>query len=266
MAATEDLEKGGQTSRPLGSSSTSANASRNPSAQSSPFSSRNSSTEQLNLRPMKFVKESSRHTHRFLSHELDASWMGGIVIICFFTSGLIDSVAFNTWNCFVGMQTGSAPPSSLSRCKTDSSCRQYRFRSSRIGRPTRSNALSTVLQVACLDRSFLSRCTLLQRPSPLSHGAEQPSLFPKKMDLRFIIPPPGCIHRHCCHSGLLQPCFQSALSSRNLLFWQRLRRRRDKRHDQLRGSGSYCLVGFPSSWAVLSEPSTWTDRIADHST
>jgi hypothetical protein len=55
---------------------------------------------------MDLVKEGSRHTHRFLSHELDASWMGAIVVTCFFTSGLIDSVAFNTWNCFVGMQTG----------------------------------------------------------------------------------------------------------------------------------------------------------------
>ena len=26
---------------------------------------------------------------------------------CFFTSGMIDAVAFNSWNCFVGMQTGN---------------------------------------------------------------------------------------------------------------------------------------------------------------
>lgn len=29
-----------------------------------------------------------------------------ILIVLFFSSGLIDSVAFNAWSCFVGMQTG----------------------------------------------------------------------------------------------------------------------------------------------------------------
>ena len=44
---------------------------------------------------------------RYTSHELDMAWMGGVIITCFFTSGLIDAVAFNSWNCFVGMQTGT---------------------------------------------------------------------------------------------------------------------------------------------------------------
>ncbi len=43
---------------------------------------------------------------RYTNHELDMAWMGGVIITCFFTSGLIDAVAFNSWNCFVGMQTG----------------------------------------------------------------------------------------------------------------------------------------------------------------
>lgn len=42
----------------------------------------------------------------YLDQELDAKWMGGVIIACFFTSGMIDAVAFNSWNCFVGMQTG----------------------------------------------------------------------------------------------------------------------------------------------------------------
>ena len=33
-----------------------------------------------------------------------------VVIVCFFVSGLIDSVAFNSWNCFVQMQTGEHRP------------------------------------------------------------------------------------------------------------------------------------------------------------
>jgi hypothetical protein len=46
----------------------------------------------------------------YLTAELDRdAWMGAmsaIPIVCFCISGLIDAVAFNTWGCFVGMQTG----------------------------------------------------------------------------------------------------------------------------------------------------------------
>lgn len=57
---------------------------------------------------------SSKHTSRlrsFSSQELDIAYMGNVIIACFFTSGLIDAVAFNSWNCFVGMQTGKHRPS-----------------------------------------------------------------------------------------------------------------------------------------------------------
>lgn len=51
--------------------------------------------------------EKSRGTvQRYLYQELDASYMSFVIILCFFISGLIDSVAFNSWNCFVDMQTG----------------------------------------------------------------------------------------------------------------------------------------------------------------
>lgn len=43
----------------------------------------------------------------YSTQELDVAYMGNIIIACFFTSGLIDAVAFNSWNCFVGMQTGN---------------------------------------------------------------------------------------------------------------------------------------------------------------
>lgn len=52
-------------------------------------------------------KEGLDTVSRYTSDELDMAWMGGIIITCFFTSGLIDAVAFNSWNCFVGMQTGT---------------------------------------------------------------------------------------------------------------------------------------------------------------
>ena len=88
----------------------------------SQFSSRHSSTTQVSFRsssmerPTKhrlsvMTDHATKETHLFLSQELDASWMGVPLILCFFTSGLIDSVAFNSWNCFVGMQTGKSDAS-----------------------------------------------------------------------------------------------------------------------------------------------------------
>lgn len=53
----------------------------------------------------RFSKEASRLSN-YSSQELDIAYMGNIIIACFFTSGLIDAVSFNSWNCFVGMQTG----------------------------------------------------------------------------------------------------------------------------------------------------------------
>ncbi|KIW83936.1 hypothetical protein Z517_03182 [Fonsecaea pedrosoi CBS 271.37] len=46
-------------------------------------------------------------SQRYLSQDLDSSYMSVVLVICFLISGLIDSVAFNTWNCFVNMQTGN---------------------------------------------------------------------------------------------------------------------------------------------------------------
>ena len=40
--------------------------------------------------------------------KVNTNWL---LVILFFTSGLIDSVAFNSWSCFVGMQTGEFLPS-----------------------------------------------------------------------------------------------------------------------------------------------------------
>jgi hypothetical protein len=55
-----------------------------------------------------------RKTNAIISYlvaELDRdAWMGAMSaapIVCFCISGLIDAVAFNTWGCFVGMQTGN---------------------------------------------------------------------------------------------------------------------------------------------------------------
>ncbi|KAK6379284.1 hypothetical protein LTS17_006202 [Exophiala oligosperma] len=45
--------------------------------------------------------------HRYSCHELDATYMSFVIMVCFFVSGMIDSVAFNSWSCFVNMQTGN---------------------------------------------------------------------------------------------------------------------------------------------------------------
>jgi Protein of unknown function (DUF1275) len=49
--------------------------------------------------------------------EIDTKWGDVVLVGCFFCAGLIDSVAFNIYSCFVSMQTGmsySAAPSTLS--------------------------------------------------------------------------------------------------------------------------------------------------------
>ncbi|KIX03308.1 uncharacterized protein Z518_06860 [Rhinocladiella mackenziei CBS 650.93] len=53
------------------------------------------------------LSRKAKSTQKYFCHELDASYIDLVIIICFFVSGLIDSVAFNSWNCFVNMQTGN---------------------------------------------------------------------------------------------------------------------------------------------------------------
>jgi hypothetical protein len=64
--------------------------------------------ERLSKKSRSVMSDQAKHTHKYLSHELDVQSMGMVILLCFFTSGLIDSVAFNSWNCFVGMQTGKS--------------------------------------------------------------------------------------------------------------------------------------------------------------
>ncbi|KIW28945.1 uncharacterized protein PV07_04797 [Cladophialophora immunda] len=43
----------------------------------------------------------------WLTSDIDTRWADTILLACFFVTGMVDSVAFNTWSCFVGMQTGN---------------------------------------------------------------------------------------------------------------------------------------------------------------
>jgi len=76
-----------------------------------PRSSRETSVDREKMTAKAFTPPSPRHglrrTKDYFYDELVTSWSSSIIIVCFFTSGLIDSVAFNSWNCFVGMQTGT---------------------------------------------------------------------------------------------------------------------------------------------------------------
>lgn len=80
-----------------------------PTLNNTPTSSRSPSpSRKANMEPLQSRSEEKISTATtYAMHELDIAWMGAVIIICFFTSGLIDAVAFNSWNCFVGMQTGA---------------------------------------------------------------------------------------------------------------------------------------------------------------
>ncbi|OAP57802.1 hypothetical protein AYL99_08540 [Fonsecaea erecta] len=43
----------------------------------------------------------------WLTSDIDTRWADTILLACFFVTGMVDAVAFNTWNSFVGMQTGN---------------------------------------------------------------------------------------------------------------------------------------------------------------
>lgn len=58
-------------------------------------------------KPTQKTKRIVKRAHRYFDQELRSPYTSLILIVCFFTSGLIDSVAFNVFSCFVGMQTGN---------------------------------------------------------------------------------------------------------------------------------------------------------------
>lgn len=46
-------------------------------------------------------------TTKYFYQEIDSSWTVAMVIVCFFTAGLIDSIAYRNWGTYVSMQTGN---------------------------------------------------------------------------------------------------------------------------------------------------------------
>ena len=47
---------------------------------------------------------------KHLVQDVDEAWSDVILLVTCFIAGLVDSAVFNTWSCFVSMQTGKAPP------------------------------------------------------------------------------------------------------------------------------------------------------------
>ena len=48
-------------------------------------------------------------TREYFSEELTTTWSDIMLILNCFVTGLLDSAVFNTWSCFVSMQTGTFP-------------------------------------------------------------------------------------------------------------------------------------------------------------
>ena len=48
----------------------------------------------------------SRRFKGYMRANVTTKWADLLLILCFFVSGLVDSVAFNVWSCFASMQTG----------------------------------------------------------------------------------------------------------------------------------------------------------------
>ncbi|KAK5464554.1 hypothetical protein LTS15_001116 [Exophiala xenobiotica] len=83
-----------------------------PARQASGSSSRAGSLDRQKKRANMGYAESNHRrrqgtVQKYLNHELRSSYTSLVITICFFISGLVDSVAFNSWNCFVNMQTGN---------------------------------------------------------------------------------------------------------------------------------------------------------------
>ncbi|KAL2423926.1 hypothetical protein ABEF95_010001 [Exophiala dermatitidis] len=49
----------------------------------------------------------SKRIYSRFTADIDARWADTILLGCFFVSGIVDSVAFSTYTCFVSMQTGN---------------------------------------------------------------------------------------------------------------------------------------------------------------
>lgn len=159
--------------------------SRNPSPDRKKVSSRSPtpSPKQVDIEAMD-SKERINTISRYTNDELDIAWMGGVIITCFFTSGLIDAVAFNSWNCFVGMQTGSSSlVATIQAVLSDSQETQYSLplvlvacqhkltnsNSSSRSSPSDHSAWAQSFSTSCID--FPQACTINPIPANVQYSS-----------------------------------------------------------------------------------------------
>ena len=86
----------------------SSNTLTHDSPSSTQQSSRTSSVDREKRTRMTTPASKSKRVRQYMAQDLDRSWFTIVLVACFFQSGLLDSVAFNSWSCFVGMQTGTS--------------------------------------------------------------------------------------------------------------------------------------------------------------
>ena len=81
------------------------NTQNSPHNSSSPNNNSSSATPE----PSFIAAKNNGLLHRARDHfgqEIGQEWVDTVMILCCFLSGLVDSVAYNSWGCFVSMQTG----------------------------------------------------------------------------------------------------------------------------------------------------------------
>ncbi|KAK6384797.1 hypothetical protein LTS17_002360 [Exophiala oligosperma] len=95
--------------------------------------------------PLDSLPWTTRLRLRF-AQDIDPAWADTILLACFFTTGMVDSIAFNTWDCFVGMQTGNTIFAGLGVSDLPSTIPKY----------TWTKSLVAILSF-CLGALFFSR-------------------------------------------------------------------------------------------------------------
>lgn len=55
----------------------------------------------------KYPKKGYKTTTKYFYEEIDSHWTAALIVVCFFVSGIVDSVSFQTFSVFTSLQTGT---------------------------------------------------------------------------------------------------------------------------------------------------------------
>lgn len=135
---------------------------------------------------------SKSQIQRRLDAQIDTKWADLILLGCFFCSGLIDSMAFNMYACFVSMQTGMLQLYQSIHENLLKPARQHNLRWTWCQRTTRLSASILMGKVSGSDCVLCIRRTVLLDISSIFWPSEA-------MGVGFILCNPGVSHRCCCH-------------------------------------------------------------------